>query len=239
LNRSEALLLEATALADRLGLKIIDLPLGMGIVRHYQGKITQARQLLKQGWEMSQSRQEHWRECACLTHLVMLELESGEFNQGLEYCSELVTVAAQMAGGSEAIHAAALDSVLRYALGEKDAQEAMARSRLALQRLDSPRILCYIQTIAAAIDLQLGHAQQAMSRAQEALQAAQIVNNPSELVLAWAVLIQAEIRFGDNNSATKHWQQLNEQVGKQGLSHRAHAALQTLEQQFLRISETS
>lgn len=239
LNRSEALLLEATALADRLGLKIIDLPLGIGIVRHYQGKIDEARQLLKQGWEMSHSRQEHWRECACLTHLVMLELESGEFNQGLEYCSELVTVAARMAGESEAIHAAALDSVLRYALGEKDAQEAMARSRLALQRLDSPRMLGYIQTIAAAIDLQLGHCEQAITRAQEGLQAAQIVNNPSELLLAWAVLIQAELQVGDNNSATQHWQQLNEQVGKQGLSHRAHVALQVLERQFLQISETS
>lgn len=129
--------------------------------------------------------------------------------------------------------------MIRYALGEKEAQQAIARSRLALQRLDSPRMLCYIQTIAAELDLQNQNPEQAINRAQDALQAAEIVNHSSELVLAWTVLIQAEIGLGDNNSATQHWQELKEQVGKQGLSHRANTAFQKLEQQFLSFTETS
>lgn len=238
-HRCEALLLEATSLANRLGLKIIDIPFGMGMVRRYQGKITEARQLLAQGWRMSQLLQDHWRECACLMNLVMVEMESRQWHQALDYCSEFVTVSAQMAGGSEAIHAAALDALIRYALGENEAQEAMARSRLALQRLDSPRMLCYIQTIAAELDLQHDHLEQAMNRAQDALQAAEIVNHPSELVLAWTVLIQAEMGLGNNNNATKHWQQLKQQFSKRGLSDRAKTAFQELEQQFLSISEPS
>ncbi|MEW6494066.1 MAG: hypothetical protein AB1589_16365 [Cyanobacteriota bacterium] len=233
LNRAEALLLEAESLADRLGLKIIDIPFGMGIMRRYQGKVAEARQLLAQGWRMTQIAQDHWRECACLTNLVMLELEAGEPRQALDYCSELVTVTAQMSGGTEAPHAAALDAVIRYALGEKEAAEAIARSCLTLQRLDSPRMLCYIQTFAAEIDLQQQHTEQAITRAQEALQAAQIVNNPSELALAWAVFIQAEISLGDRKSATKHWQDFKQKVGKQALSHRASTAFKGIEQQLL------
>lgn len=238
-HRCEALLLEATSLADRLGLKIIDIPFGMGMIRHYQSKMTEARQLLAQGWRMSQLAQDHWRECACLMNLVMVEIESRQWHQALDYCSEFVTVSAQMTGGSEAIHVAALDALIRYGLGENNAEQAMARSRLALQRLDSPRMLCYIQTIAAELDLQNQNPEQAINRAQDALQAAEIVNHSSELVLAWTVLIQAEISLEDNNIATQHWQQLKQQIGKQGLSHRANTALQELEQQFLPITETS
>ncbi|WP_421656238.1 ATP-binding protein [Leptothermofonsia sp. ETS-13] len=154
--RAEALLLEAQSIGDRLGLETIDIPLGLGCVRRYQGQVDEARSLLRQGWQMAQAAQDHWRECTCLTNLVMLELEAGQPSLALDYCNELIHVSAQVGEGSEAPHAAALDAITRYLLQEKNAAEVLERSRQILKRIDSPRMLSYIQALAAKWDLQQG-----------------------------------------------------------------------------------
>ena len=138
--RAEALLLEAQSIADRLGLEASDIPFGLGCVRRYQGEIEEARSLLRQGWQMAQRLQDHWRECTCLMNLVMLELEVGQFALALDYCSELIQVSAQMGEGSEAPHAAALDALTRYLLQEKNAAESLERSRQVLKRIELTRL---------------------------------------------------------------------------------------------------
>lgn len=75
LNRAEVLLLESESLADRLGLKIIDIPFGMGIVRRYQGKVAEARQLLAQGWRMIQLERDRWEAVRNLYHKLGLAFD--------------------------------------------------------------------------------------------------------------------------------------------------------------------
>ncbi|HEY9603869.1 MAG TPA: hypothetical protein V6C85_19795, partial [Allocoleopsis sp.] len=202
--RAEALLLEAQSIGDRIGLETIDIPFGLGFIRRHQGEVEEARHLLRQGWQKARAAQDHWRECTSLTNLVMLELEAGNPSAALDCCSELIHVTAQMSEGSEAPHAAALDALVRYLMGEKNAEEALERSRQTLHQIDSPRMLAYIQTVAARMDLQQGRTKKAIARAEEALEAAQIVNNPSEIALAWAVIIQASIRLENHQCATQH-----------------------------------
>jgi DNA-binding SARP family transcriptional activator/predicted ATPase len=228
--RAEALLLEAQSIADRLGLEAIDIPFGLGCVRRYQGEVEDARFLLRQGWQMAQVAQDHWRECTCLTNLVMLELEVGQLALALDYCSELIHVSAQMGEGSEAPHAAALDAVIRYLLQEKNAAEPLERSRQVLKRIDSPRMLAYIQTLAAAWDLQQGNLKQAIARAEEALEAAQAVDNPSELTLAWVMVVQANYQLGNLDEAKQQIVALKTRLKGQMLSTRAQQSLAQLEQ---------
>lgn len=227
--RAEALLLEAQSIADRLGLEASDIPFGLGCVRRYQGEIEEARSLLRQGWQMAQLAQDHWRECTCLTNLVMLELEVGQFALALNYCNELIHVSAQMGEGSEAPHAAALDAVTRYLLQEKNAAESLERSRQVLKRIDSPRMLSYIQTLAAAWDLQQGNLNQAIARAEEALEAAQAVDNPSELTLAWVRVIQANCQLGHLDQAKQQLAALKTRLTGQPLSERAQQSLAQLD----------
>lgn len=219
--RAEALLLEAQSIADRLGLESIDIPFGLGCVRRYQGQVEEARALLYQGWQMAQLAQDHWRECTCLTNLVMLELEANQPALALDYCSELIHVSAQMGEGSEAPHAAALDAVTRYLLQEENATEALERSRQVLKHIDSPRMLSYIQTLAAEWDLQQGNVNQAIVRAQEALESAQIVDNLTEQVLAWGVVIQSEHQLGRRDQATQQLTKLKQRLSDHALSARA------------------
>ncbi|MCL6435097.1 MAG: hypothetical protein K6T90_12960 [Leptolyngbyaceae cyanobacterium HOT.MB2.61] len=227
--RAEALLLEAQSIGDRLGLETIDIPLGLGCVRRYQGQVDEARSLLRQGWQMAQLAQDHWRECTCLTNLVMLELEAGQPSTALDYCSELIHVSAQMGEGSEAPHAAALDAATRYLLQEKNAAEALERSRQILKHIDSLRMLSYIQTLAAKWDFQQGNVKQAIARAEEALEAAQIVDNPSEIALAWSILIQANRQFGNIDSAKQHARKLKLRLKSYSLSALAQQQVAQLE----------
>lgn len=199
--RAEALLLEAQSIADRLGIPSIDIPFGLGCVRRFQGHTDEARSLLCQGWHMAQFAKDHWRECTCLTNLVMLDLETGTPITALHHCTELIQVAAQMGQGSEAPHAAALNAVTRYLLQEQNAAERLEQSCQVLQRIDSPRMLAFVQIIAAQWDLEQGDWEQAIARAEVALKAAQQVNNPSETTLASTILIQARYQGGNLKNA--------------------------------------
>lgn len=227
--RAEALLLEAQTIADRISLETIDIPLGLGCIRRYQGQEEEARQLLQTGWKMAQSVQDHWRECTSLSNLVMLELETGHLASALDYCSEFTDVTAQISEGSEAPHAAALDAVTRYLLQEKNAAAALERSCFTLHQIDSPRMLAYVQTLAAEFDLQQGRTQQAIERAEAALAAAQIVNIPSDIALAWAVLIQGVLALGQIDCAADHFQTLTRKLGDCALSARAQRQVRQIE----------
>jgi DNA-binding SARP family transcriptional activator/predicted ATPase len=228
--RAEALLLEAQSIAERLGMNAIDIPLGLGCVRRYQGQIDEARSLLQQGWQLAQLAEDHWRECTCLINLVMLELEASQASVALDYCSELIHVSAQMGEGSEAPHAAALDAITRYLLQEPNAAEALERSRHTLKQIDSPRILSYIQTLVAEWNLHQGNYQQALTYAEEALEAAQVVDNPSEIALAGSALIQAQRQLGYLDRAKRHFVELKTRLKGHTLSARAQQILSQLQQ---------
>lgn len=236
--RAEALLLEAQSMSDRLGLHAIDLPFGLGCVRRYQGRVDEARSLLHQGWQMAQVAQDHWRECTCLTNLVLLELETGQPTQALDYGMELIRVSAQMGGGSEAAHAAALDAVTHYVLRESHAPEALEQACQRLQTIDSPRMLAFVQTIAAQCDLQQGNGDQAVSRAEVALEAAQLVGNPSEMLLAWSVIIQMGYQRQNFGCAQQHFADLKTRLGDRPLSALAQQRLSELENK-LKILKTN
>ena len=232
---AEALLLEAQSLSERLGLQTIDVFLGLGLVSRYQGKTTEAKQLLEKSWQMAQIVQDHWRECISLTKLAMLALEEGNPTVALDYGNELITVAAQMGEGSEATHAAALDALAHYLLGARDGFHLLERSCQSLKYLDSPRMLAYIQTMAAQYDLEQGNLVQASDRATEALETVKIVNNPSEEILAWIVLIKIYLKQENTQTALQNYQQL-QQVNYSQLSYRAETALSKLHQQFSTIT---
>ncbi|HEY9638995.1 MAG TPA: hypothetical protein V6C57_00850, partial [Coleofasciculaceae cyanobacterium] len=226
--RAESLLLEAQFISDRLGIPASDIPFGLGCVRRFQGHIDEARSLLRQGWHMAQMAQDHWRECLCLTNLVMLELETGNPTTALNDSNELIYVSAQMGGGSEAPHAAALDAVTRYMLQENNAADSLARSLQVLRQIDSPRMLACIQTIAAQWDLLQGNWQQSVARAEEAWVAAQLISNPSAIALAGSVIIQANHQRGHLDCAQRHLAALKTQIKGHALSTQAHRRMTDL-----------
>jgi hypothetical protein len=134
-----------------------------------------------------------------------------------------------MGGGSEAPHAAALDGVTRYLLQEQNAADSLARSLQVLRQIDSPRMLADIQIIAAQWDLTQGNWQQSVVRAEEALAAAQLVNNPSAIALAWSVIIQESYQRGNLDCAQRHLADLKTRLKDRALSAQARQRMADLD----------
>jgi WD40 repeat protein/DNA-binding SARP family transcriptional activator/predicted ATPase/DNA polymerase III delta prime subunit len=225
MQRAEALLLEAQSLAERVGLELNDIPCGLGCVRRHTGDYDDARPLLKQAWQMASAEQDHWREFACLSYLVMLELEAGHFADALENCQELQAVASQLGEGNESAVAAAFDALARLRSQQPNAEAALAQSITTLRNLDAQRTLAYVLTTAAEQYLEHNQTDTAIAHAQAALTAARIVNHPSDVALAWATLIRGYFAQGNDQKAIEQFCELNQQLDDRTLSGRARQAI--------------
>jgi len=229
MQRAEALLLEAQSLANRVELELIDLPSGLGCVHWHHGNFEEARPLLEQAWQMAQADQDHWREFVCLSYLVMFELEAGQLRAALTYCDALTLASAQLEGGNEAAIAAAFKSLVHYQLDQADAQTQLHQALATLQEVDAQRTRAYILTWIAEHHLKQSAVDVALTHAQTALEAAQIVNHPSNIALAWTTLIQAYLMQNQKQEANHHFQKLKQQVERHSLSARANQAIANLE----------
>ncbi|WP_017302051.1 nickel-binding protein [Nodosilinea nodulosa] len=227
--RAEALLLEAQSIRDRMGVSSIEIPFGLGCVRRFQGHTDQAKDLLRQGWHLAQIAQHHWYEFASLINLVMLELETGNPLAARLYCTELLHAAAQTKEESETAHAAALNAVAQYLLQEKQAAENLDQACQELQRIDSLRMLAYVQTIAAQWDLTQEDWTQALDRAEMALALAQRVKHPSAIALAWAVIIESSHQMGHIEQSQQRFVKLQQQLQDYALSALAQQRLSEVE----------
>ncbi|NJM60273.1 MAG: transcriptional regulator, partial [Oscillatoriales cyanobacterium RU_3_3] len=191
MTRAEALLLEAQSLAARVGLQEIQIAQGLGTLHRHHGNYAAARTLLQQAWQWARSQQDCWCECYSLSYLAMTELEAGDPEAALPYCQEMAIVAAKIQGeGSEGAIARALSALANYQLQQPDAGAALESAIATLQQVDAKRMLSYVLIGAAQTDLECDRTFLATTRAEAALIAAQTVDHPSEIALAWAILLQ-------------------------------------------------
>lgn len=233
LIRAEALLLEAQSLASRVGLELCDIFAGLGCVHRHHGRYEEARSQLKQALRLTQAQQDHWRECNVLRYLAKIELETGDLVAALSYCDEISSIAAKIQGeGSEAAVASALAALARYRLGQPNAEIALTETIATLQQVDAKRMLAYVLTGAAAVDLERDRPTLAVNRAEVALKNAQIVNHPSEIALSWAVLIQGLLTLGEQQQATDRLELLQQTIKHDDLSILAQSAVKRAIQQM-------
>ncbi|MBI4780832.1 MAG: AAA family ATPase [Oscillatoriophycideae cyanobacterium NC_groundwater_1537_Pr4_S-0.65um_50_18] len=227
--RAEALLLEAQSLADRVGLQITDIYSGLGGVHFYNGRYTEARALFQQAWHQARAEQDHWRECIYVSYVAMLELDDGNPMAALPYCQEMALVAAKIQGeGSEGAVAAALEALANYTLGQSEAEAILEQAIATLKQLDAKRMLTYVLIGAAEVDLKSNRANVAAMRAKAALCEAQIMNQPSETALAWAILVQSALALGDLEQAIATFE-AQQGIDRHSLSARSRLAFdQTL-----------
>lgn len=226
--RAEALLLEADSLANRVGLELNDIPMGMGLVRRFGGDHDEAVKLLERALRMARRDRDHFRTCESLSFLVMLELDRGAPDRALSYCRELIPVAAKLKGGSEAPFSRALEALARYRMPDRDrsARDALEKSLASLRRMDTLRKLSYVQVHAAEADLAAGRIDSALERAEEALEAARGVEHRSGIVLARALIVRGARTRADADRARDELRQLRGEVeAASDLSARAQEAV--------------
>lgn len=234
--RAEALLLEAQSLANRIGLELCDIYGGLGGVQFHNSHYAKARSLLQQAWQLAQVEQDHWRGCAYLSYLAMVELEVDDPMAALPYCEQMAIVAAKIQGeGSEGAMAAALTALANYQLQHPEADAGLEQAIMTLQYVDAKRMLSYVLIGAAKIDLDGDRPQLAVVRSAAALQAAQTVDHPSEVALAWAISVQALLMSGDREQAIARFESLYDTIDCHTLSVRARNAVEQTMQQIQKL----
>jgi hypothetical protein len=226
-------LLEAQSLAARVGLEMGDICGGLGCVRHHHGDYAEARSLLQRAWRFAQMQQDHWRECNYLRYLAMIELEAGDPMAARLYCNEMLVVAAKIKEeGSEAAVATALVTLECYKIAQPDAATKLTQAIATLQQVDAKRMLAYVLTEAAEVDLNCDRLELTVNRAEMALKSAQIINHPSEIARSWAVLIQGLLRLGEHQQAMHQLELLQQNIEYNDLSYLAQSAVERVIQRM-------
>lgn len=134
-------------------------------------------------------------------YLVMLDIQRGRLAEARRACGDLLTLGDKLRGGSEEPFGRAMAGLCSYAIDDAagDLEAALGDLRVA----DAKHRLAYLLTRAALFDCERGRLDIAGRRADEALGYAQLLERPTERLLALAVLAHRARTLGDQTGAAR------------------------------------
>ncbi|MFL9960286.1 AAA family ATPase [Paraburkholderia sediminicola] len=227
LPRARAVLGEASTLAEQLDLRVLELMWGEALLARADGQLDIACARISDAVEQSRLTGDHWREYQCLVWLATLDLEREAYAEVIPLAGSIVT-AAQRMGDSGAPYADVIREISALRLGASDPREARFQGLAGLREADDKRHLCYALNEVARVLLDWHCDEAAKAYAAEALQAAEILNSTTEIIVATANLIETTFASGEDERAMHHLLSLRERVGEHWLSPRGEAAIRRL-----------
>src|SRR5690606_7460218 len=188
LSLSEALLLEAHAIAQRKRFTVPAIAAASGTLHSHQSELDTAVECFQEARTLYKAAGDRISEFLANEYLVMIDIERGAYAPAATRCAELIDIGEKLRDGSEAPFARALNGLCRYALGET--VEPLATALQELRIADAKHRLAYVLTRAAFLDIARGDPDSARQRASEALQYAQLLERATEILLARLALAQ-------------------------------------------------
>ncbi len=189
LSVADAMLLEARSLASRKHVATAAIPAGLGMLRFHEGALDEAEALFDEARLLCKSAGDRLNEFQANEYLVMIDVERENYDAAKRRARALVELGAKLRDGSEAPFAEAVAAMCEYAVDDDPA--ALDDAIDALRTADAKHRLAYVLTRTALLDLARGRPSDAMARAGEALGYAEILERPTEQLLAHVVLAQA------------------------------------------------
>lgn len=184
--RADTMLGEASALAGRKGFIHPAIAAGLGMIRLHENSLDEAEDLFREARTLCKAAGDRVNEYQANEFLVILELQRGRFEHARAHCDELLALGDKLRGGSEEPYARAMTGLCDYAID--DEAEGLDAALADLRVADAKHRLAYVLTRAAMIDCERGRAESATARATEALGYATLLERPTEMLLANAVL---------------------------------------------------
>jgi len=200
-ERAHDFLREARSLGEGYGPTRLEMVLGEGLLRAFEGLDADAIPLLEQAVELAADEADPWGQSHALIRLARLALEHGRPRETIERCASLEPLVARQSEGSERAVTDALRGLARLATGEREAASAVEDALGVLRRIDSKAHVAYVLNALAAHDASSGRSDAARQRAREALHAAEIVGHKSECAVARALLATLAIDRNDRTEA--------------------------------------
>jgi len=189
LSQADAMLMEASSLAERKQIHSPAIHVASGILRYYENNLDESEELLQEARLNYKSLGDRINEYQANEYLVMIDIERGRFESAQQCSQQLLRIGEKLRDGSEEPFARALLALCKYALTHND--ESLAGPLGDLRDVDAKHRLAYTLTRAALLDIQQGKVDTAIERATEALGYTEILDRPSEKMLAHVALAQA------------------------------------------------
>ena len=202
LGEADAMLMEASALAQRRGFSHPAIAAGLGMLRFHENRLDEADELFREAHTLCKSLGDRVNEYLANEYLIMLDLQRGRPLQARERCNELLMLGSKLREGSEEPFARTVLGLCNYAID--DEAEGMDAALEDLRIADAKHRLAYILTRAAVLDCERGRVDSAIGRATEALEYATLLQRATEMLIAHAVLAHASDKRGDNENRDSH-----------------------------------
>jgi DNA-binding SARP family transcriptional activator len=202
LSQADAMLMEVRALAARKRLNHHAIPAALGMLRFHRNELNEAEESFLEARTLCKSAGERVDEFQANEYLVMIDLERGQLDSALARCEALVEIGDKLREGSEAPFARALRGLCHYAIDGEDAALETALDELRV--VDAKHRLAYALTRAALRDVERGRNERAIERAREALDCAEALERPTDILLAHVALAEAHEAAGESEAAARH-----------------------------------
>ena len=206
LSRADAMLMEASALAERRGFSHHAIAAGLGMLLFHENRLDEAEERFREARALCKSAGDRLNEFQANEYLIMLDLQCGRLELALERSRELVALGDKLREGSEEPFARAIAGLCSYAIDDDSAELDAALGDLRVA--DAKHRLAYILTRAALIDSERGRIEVATERATEALGYATLLERATEMLIANAVLSHQHGVRGDSQRAARFRQEV-------------------------------
>ena len=202
LPQADAMLAEAATLAGRKGFRHQAIAAGLGMLRFHGNRLDEAEELFREARNLCKAAGDRLNEYVANEYLTLVDLQRGRLVAARERCNELLMLGSKLREGSEAPHARAMLGLCNYAID--DEAEGMDAALADLRVADAKHRLAGVLVRAALLDCERGRVEQATARAGEALDYATLLERPTEMLLAHAVLSHASRKRGKVAEADRH-----------------------------------
>jgi tetratricopeptide (TPR) repeat protein len=199
LPQADAMLMEARALAERHQFRHHSILIGRGLLKIHENHLDEAEELFLEARNLSKAAGDHISEFQAYENLVLIAWYQGDCRRALKLCEPLRELAQKLREGSEEPLARAVYGLCLYQ--EHDEVEPLNQSIEDLRIADAKHRLAYTLSRAAMLDLSRGRFDSARTRAKEALQCAELLQRPTEMLIAHLALYQAATAGGDASAA--------------------------------------
>jgi len=212
LPQADAMLMEARALGERLRFSHHAIPMGLGLLRLHEDELDEAEELFFEARTLCKSAGDRISEFQANENLAMIAWYRGDLEQAMERCQVLMDLGAKLREGSEEPMARALSGLCEQE--RDDRSDNLDQALQDLRVADAKHRLAYTQSRAALMDLERGRAARAVERANEALSCADLLQRPTELLVAHTALAKAYRALGDKERRREHIEAMRALAGR-------------------------
>jgi len=238
LGTAEKLVLEADALANRLGMEHNAIPDALGMLRSHKGMHEEAAELFSRAKLIARRDGDRVSEFIALEHLVTLEMENGPGPETELLCAQTVELAEKLRSGSELPFANALNAFCRFLHGDDKTLANFDDALAALRNVDAKHRLAFLASAAAGVLIERKNWAKAEKLAEEALAAASAIDRNSDIAAALSMLVRIAAANGDEVRRREYADRLVDTISRGVSSYAARLAESALAVDFVMPAET-